>query len=540
MKLFRNILIGIVATAAILLVVGYAVAWAIIDTKAKDIAVEQATKALDRDVEIASVNFMPFIGVSVKGLEIKDIVSMGECAVSVDAFKSLAIKGAAIGSIDVRELKLIVRKKNDGTIVLPVPPVPTASASAEAKAPAKSDAATSASKPAAKQLPIYLGRLTVVNSSIVYLDDAQPGVTIELPIKKLQVKFFRMPFADKTRFSLSASLRVNGRSADDAIELAGWIDLAKKDMEADLQVKPMDLAMFDPMIPADYQTAQLGLAQAQVALSAIAKAVANELSLTASVTVPNYSFAAGSENNVKAVATKAVLDELKGSEAMVRYEHTFKTKLDAPQFNTQEVVDEFMKKKESLAVGVGTNILNSIMNNAAVGASDKDKGKVAAVSDGVKGLTDALFGNKDGKGPDLQKGLESVMGAISGVENAGKQQTAATQTAQPIETQAAVTQAAASVAPQATAQVQATQAQVVDAQQQIASSQSDTAAAINAISSLLGGASQPAQTQAAVATTATAGNQATQQTATQSEEAQAVQAAANLIGGLFGSAERKN
>jgi len=474
MKLFKNILIGMVVAAAILLLVGYVVVWAVIDSKAKSIAVEQASKILDRDVEIEKVNFMPFVGVSVKGLEIKDLVSVGQMSVNVDVFKSLCNKEVAIDAIDVRNLKLTVRRKKDGSIVLPVPPV---AVSTDGGSKSASTAAASGKAPAA-QTPIYLGRLTVVDSNVVYLDDAQPGVTVELPIKKLQVKFFKMPFSGKTRFSLSGSLKVNGRSADDTIEAAGWIDLAKNDLDLDLQVKPVALAMFDPFIPEAYRTAQLGLAQADVAVSAIAKAVADVMNVTVAVTVPSYTFVQGYDSNPLALSARSVLDGLKGTASVARYEYAFTTKLSAPAFDQKAFQDDFMKNKsQTVGTGIALNLIRNISSSKALGASSKEQAKTAAVTDGVQGVTDALFGKKEGgKGPDLQKGLQSILGAVTAVENAGK------------------TPVTAAVATNTT---------TVDA--------TATTAATN---------------------TTTAAETATNTT---SDSTQAVQAAANLIGGLFSS-----
>jgi hypothetical protein len=246
-------------------------------------------------------------------------------------------------------------------------------------------------------------------------------------------------------------------------------------MQADIEIKPVSLEIFEPLLPAGSRMADLGLAQAEVAVSAIVKAVADKMTVTASISIPSYRFVAGAENNPAAISAKTVLDGLKGSSTVARYEYTFETKLSAPSFDAKAFQDDFWKNK-SAAVGTGMalSLINSIQSSKAGGASSKEQAKTAAVTDGVKGLSDALFGKKEGKsGPDLQKGLDSILGAVSGVENA-KQVNEATK-AQPVEAAPTAVEPAAVTTPKEK----------------------------------------------------------------KSDEEVAVQAAANLIGGLFGSSEKK-
>lgn len=367
----------------------YCVLWGFVNIKAKDIAVEKLEVLLDKDVSIESISLVPFLGVKAKDVSIEHMLSCSELYVKLDVLKTIK-HGIGIKNILINDLLIEIVKQGDGAIDFPVPLPVVPKEMPAVKAEDAEEAEEEVEVKAVKEKGLYIGQFKLKNAKVVYVDAADPNQdNIEFPIDIAQLKYFTYPVKGKMRFKLESGLKMGSLLYDKNIKLNGWLDLAKKDMDAELQVKDIPLPLINVFLPENYKSNDLGIEDAKLRFIAELNAKDNDLIVKGVLSLLQYHFFKDKSDDITITLAQTILESLKTDNGYPEYSFTINTKLDAPQFDIAQLELGIKDAQEKVVEGIGKSIIKDITSEQSSLLKDADPETRAAVGI-VGGLLDSI------------------------------------------------------------------------------------------------------------------------------------------------------
>lgn len=417
MKFFKKLLMVIFLPIIFL----YIALFVFVHVKAKDMAVEQLELMLDRDVSINSIDLMPLVGLRVRGLEIADLVSFSDFQVKLDILKTIKY-GLGIKTIKIDDLNVELGTDSEGDFFFPYEVAPASDKSidmpdtklvkdlADKVASKKDDKQDEAEEPmikSQKEFAVYLGKLILNDANIVYNNKSkQVDGELQIPIDKLKLKYFSFPMNTKSRFELSASVKLANKLIDDCISLKGWLDWPKRNMNADLEVREFPFKAVDVFLPAKYNGQMLGIDDALIDLVANASAKDNELTITALLKLPEYHYIQQPKDSARALVVRSVIESLKKQTGVPEYELKLTTKLDKPQVDTNQLKASVFKDKGRVTVDLGTTMVEQITGKKTSDLVEQLDPQEKAAVGAAGAILDSVLGTKaDGEEQGVISGL---------------------------------------------------------------------------------------------------------------------------------------
>ena len=235
----------------------------------------------------------------------------------------------------------------------------------------------------AKPPAVYLTSFNLLNGKIIFTDKKVTPAGFQVILNKLNIKVAKvsLPITSlATNFSLSAQLLSQQAEVFGEIVFAGWLDYLAKDMDAQLEVKGLDLTKFS----AYYGNfiSQKKLSSARLDLNSIFKAQHNALRITTKFNLSNLIYAQEQEQPqpLSVDLMKNALDLFTDSKGNLRLEFDIDTLLDNPALGPEKI------KKI---------LLKAAMKNLSNQSPEQLIDKVSKVIDQYKGLgkeLKAIFG----------------------------------------------------------------------------------------------------------------------------------------------------
>lgn len=280
----------------------------------KSIALSQLEKNFKRRVTLESINISFPLSVSIRKLDIQDLVR-------IDAlYLKPSILGFLAGKVVLNEASLIrpeitLVMDEQGKLNLP-------------QAPAKS-------------MPILLAGLDIKDGKLIFIDKKiEPG-GYKVIVNNINAKIHKASFPPAslfTRFNLSASL---GESPDTSAGLAwasGWIDFGPKDMEGKFELKRIDLTYLAPYYSGFISDKKL--TSGKLNFVSDLKSVKNELTAKCKAEFTDLVYlkevpAEGEEPKIDLV--RNVLNLFSNDTGRIAFDFTIRTKLDNPRINMKEL-----------------------------------------------------------------------------------------------------------------------------------------------------------------------------------------------------------
>lgn len=191
-------------------------------------------------------------------------------------------------------------------------------------------------------------QFTITKSSLKIIDltKRQP---VEFILRDARVRLKDFVFPQLTKFHLWAKAVVNADNEQregNLIDLDGWVDYYKKDMNVDLKIHNMDYGVFNSYYPFIWKQENIYLKEGLFTLSVNLNSYDNDLFINGEVLMEKYDFAQASEdtNSVNRINfLKAIFESLKGNKEKPSLSFTLRTKMDAPQLNLSFLQNKIAK-----------------------------------------------------------------------------------------------------------------------------------------------------------------------------------------------------
>jgi len=199
---------------------------------------------------------------------------------------------------------------------------------------------------------IILRRLIISNGSFTYIDSTKGEIPIKILVKDLNVRLdnFQWPF----RASEVVSLQISGKvpweniKEEGRIDLKGWINFYKKDMNVKIKVKDIDGVYIYPYYSSWIDIDKARVEKARLDFSSDITGLNNEVNANCHLEMTQLTFKPKEEEAQQArieKITKIVVGLLKAlNQGRVVLDFNFKTKMDNPEFGLGIIQQAFKDK----------------------------------------------------------------------------------------------------------------------------------------------------------------------------------------------------
>ncbi|HAJ57333.1 MAG TPA: hypothetical protein DCL35_06140 [Candidatus Omnitrophica bacterium] len=344
MKILRIFLIILVVI--ILAVAGIS---AYVAVNARAILVTQLEKNLGIKIEIEDLRVALPKTIIAEGVVISDSLKVRRLEVTPSLIGLL--KGdVGFNSIVIEGPQVTVTRNADNSFDYGLPVIkakPSVQApKIDQKAPEKASA--SAPEPQKKAPDIYISKLLVRNASVTFIDKAlvdQPPFVIKCFPVGLEVSRISLAQPSRMQATGQGSILSGDGSQVGRVIISGWVDPARLDMDARLEVQDGKLAYFRPYYK-KYVKNELESGDANITV--LARSKSNDMTADCHIEVTGVAFKKAQDTEQRVVrdfgdVADMAFDSLLGSEGKTAFDFSIRTKMSEPKFENIKFKGNFFK-----------------------------------------------------------------------------------------------------------------------------------------------------------------------------------------------------
>lgn len=370
----------------------------VVGIKGKSLLVDKLEQAFGRQVSVGNVKTSLPANVVVRDIEVKDVFKI----------KEIFLRG---GVIDIFRKGLILSEVKIDQAIVNVKRSPSEQVKQTDQATPKaieSEAQTSQGNPTTDQSPflpsLSIRKLIISNSMISFVDQRTEGQDIKITVKdlSLDLKDLNFPIAQSniTTFTISGRLPWREGDQEGRLSATGWINILKKDMQAELEIMDIDGVYLYPYYANWFDLEKSRISQANLQFKSKLTALDNDLVADCSIELTDVVFRAKkddeSDERIHRIA-ETVLNIFKTmNKGLISLNFTIRTKLDRPEFGYQHIRSAFEAK---VAKGIKAGVVNpqdlvvlpiDFVNGVVSGATDLTKSIIERTTELGRVLIDAF------------------------------------------------------------------------------------------------------------------------------------------------------
>jgi len=378
MRAFKKIIIVIVVVLAIL----YLGINIFIAAKGKELLTDSLTQVIGKEVSVSSVNFIPPYSVVVKDFEIEDFVSVSKIKVEPSII-GLFLGKIALNKLVVVKPEVYIARISDTQ--LNINPI----IDNVMKMQAGPGAGASSSK--SQNVNIFIKDIIAKDGNVV-LEDKTVGVYLGLAFNKASVNTNSLTL--RTAVNLSANILSSENKAIGRASMSGWLNFARKDMQARFDIEDLDAVYFYPYFSKFLSKVDSG----EILFSADMSSKSNDLEVNCHLAAHNLKFSSqplvidvnGQQITLADNLSNLVLDSVIGQGGNGIFDFSIHTKFDNPKL-------EGLQFKGNIFTNSVKNIIKKVPqeNIDAIKSIGKDFESVGKeLKEQFKGIGDVFKGFK--------------------------------------------------------------------------------------------------------------------------------------------------
>lgn len=396
-KAKKRITIGILI-AAFLFVAGYSFLYFFINEKAKDVIIRTLKSKYGIDARLYGCNMTFPFRISLIDLESKEF---GFMKATADIGRLNIFSGIVIDKLYLKGFYAIIDRDKIAPVAAQINPKKNLASVAVSRQGLLPNLGVTI-----KEIVFDYGFLAFVDTSM------NPPLEIRVDDLYGVIHDFKYPgFSKFSIAQLDGSVVVNGKKMEKALELQGWIDWSKKNMDVLLKLKELDYLALKDYCPSFWKPDHLDIAEAYLSLNSHLVSEKDKLTAENYIILNEIVFKTPpvNESRVKSMKTVIAFFEQNGV-PVAHFTHT--TKMSAPRFDINSLGDILLQQlRQKGAVGI-FDLVNQLL-----GTTDQVvKGSVQ----GIKNIAiDPIKQGIEGFGEELLKGIRKVIGIEDNPEAKG-------------------------------------------------------------------------------------------------------------------------
>ena len=423
-KNLRNI-----SVILILIVIIYFGIFAFVNIQGKNILEKFAKENLNLHVQLHSLRLeFPF------NFEIKNLIIKGlyckKINISLGLFNPFDTK-YVIDEVLIEDVKGRIKRDNNGNIDFPLKNILVKStqesnfykdedlALENTLSEEKDKINESKGSSGDKKIIFIINNIDIKNGEIEFENFVKDEKLI-ITFKNIDVKVKNISYPEfsKMYLNFTSSLQTDKGVVNKGININGWVDYLKRDMDIKASINEISYEMFNQYYPMAFHSDNLGVKGTQVSIKSGFNSKNNDLSIDNVLSIDSIEFLEDKEGKTKKRLLRTILALIQGDREKPEIKFRIKTKMDAPNLNFSSIVKSL---KDSIPIGPGLIAGELIdMTRKTVSGSIDGVGEVVGKTtkvvgeglDGVKELTvDTAVGTID-TAVDTIKGTLGVLNDV--------------------------------------------------------------------------------------------------------------------------------
>ncbi|MBI5144732.1 MAG: DUF748 domain-containing protein [Candidatus Omnitrophica bacterium] len=349
MKLWVKILfIGIIACVFL-----FASAYLFLVFKGKQMVIQRLQELTQRKVTVGYFDLVLPLSIEIKNLNIQGLAKIDAISVSPSLLGMLT-GNVALNNIRITNPEVTYEKVSPESAALPagVPAgagVPSGEVTAQASAAAPTTAQPVLAAPAPLQQPrLIIKRLRIKNGTLNFVDHTLDNGGIKIIVKDIYIdltNLYLLPRSAIANFELKGKIPWLGDHEEGSVTADGWLNLYKKDMEANLKIENIDGIYLFPYYSKWVDLEKARIQQAKLNFSSNIHGLNNNITADCHLELSDIQFKerpADEEINKAEKIAAMVLDVFKAlNQGKIVLDFTIRTKMTRPEFGFSSVKSAF-------------------------------------------------------------------------------------------------------------------------------------------------------------------------------------------------------
>jgi hypothetical protein len=368
--------IRIIGIAALVIFFDYCGAYIFLALELKPRLIKQLEDSTHRKVTVGDFAFTPPFNIEIKNLNIEGLAKIDTIIIAP------SLPAAAVGVVAFNSVKVI---KPEITIVKNLPK----------QEPAGAAASASGENTAGKKknpLRFVLKRFKVKDGRVNFIDHTAGNGGIKITLRDLQLNISNLYFFPRSAiayFDLKAKIPWQAGAAEGKLDLDGWINLFKKDMQASLKIEDIDGVYLYPYYSAWVDLEKARIEKARLNFLSNIQGLNNNVTAQCHLELADIVRRPLAEDEAQAKAAKiadAVLDIFKAlNEGKIVLDFNISTKMDRPEFNFADIKSAF-ESKISAGRRAGSSKVHEVLVLPATMVESTVKGATGVTNAVIEGV----------------------------------------------------------------------------------------------------------------------------------------------------------
>jgi len=361
-----------------------------------------------RNVRIGSLHTSLPLNIYVKDIDIEGLLKIKEVSCG-GVFFDIFRQNFVIDRLKLKNPTLVIEKAVS-TVSPEGTPKPAASISKNNVKDVSSTQTpdpTTASPSKFMSARLCINHLVISDGAINFIDNITPTDKITIQVEDIEVRIDNLNFGSRspkiTSFKISGKIPWSKDAEKGTIEADGWIDIYKKDMQANLKIRDIDGVYLFPYYSGWVNLEKARIQKVKLNFTSNINSLNNDVTAQCRLELTDIVFKPRppeeGESKTEKVAS-AVLGIFKAlNQDKVALDFTFKTKMDSPKFGfgaiKSAIEDTIARGKRSdTTVQEVVMFPAKVMEGTVKGATDMSKaviGGVASIGNELKNALISVF-----------------------------------------------------------------------------------------------------------------------------------------------------
>jgi len=313
----------------------------------KTIVISKIEKATGLKTTIRSLDIRPPFGIQARGFELAGVIKADRIYIG-PSIRSLFFGRIAFNKILIVSPEFTYQRN---PLPEPVAPEPVV-IETQAQGPAVVEHPNqSVFAEPTKVFPVTIRKLKIYSGKLHFIDNTAASGKITVLIKDLNFYITNLstaPAKRTSKFDLSGNLSWDTGEPDGKMTVGGWVDLAKKDIQAKIKIENIDAIVFYPYYSTWVDLEKAKIKKAKLNFSCDIKGVSNDVAANCHLELADMVRSVRLIDEPKQKAeriTDAVLDMFKTMDhGNIALDFILHTKLDRPEFSFANIKSAFEGK----------------------------------------------------------------------------------------------------------------------------------------------------------------------------------------------------
>ena len=353
MKDFKKTFKVVITTVII-----FALLYTSVLTVVKSILISKIEKATGLKTTIRSLDIRPPFGIQVRGFELAGVIKADRIFIGL-SIRSLLFGKVAFNKILIGSPEFTYQRNP----VAPAPQQPVSEpivVETESQGPAVVEHPSPESSGQNKVFPVSIRKLKIYSGKLHFIDNTASSGKITVLVKDLNfyvTNLSTVPTKRVSKFNLSSNLSWDTGEPDGKMDISGWVNLNKKDIQAKIKIMDIDAIVFYPYYSTWVDLEKAKIKKAKLNFTCDINGEDNDVVADCHLELADMVRSARGIDEPKQKAeriTDAVLDMFKTMDhGNIALDFKLRTKMDRPDFGFANVKAAFEEKLAQARANAG-------------------------------------------------------------------------------------------------------------------------------------------------------------------------------------------